>query len=236
MSLTVAFFFIGKQTTIPAMLVESFNKIMGKNFSIIQLSDYDSPKVEGVTDVARFNLSKDIMVARLQAYSMYQPTSEETFFCDADGLFINQIVLPKVDKKIFLTQRNYNPIINFNYPEFYPEFVEKKFNQVMPFLFGAIAIRGDQSKVFKKLLNICNQLPPRFHRWYGDQYSLYLSVKKNNFEYSLLDQEIYLKILYSPLNHNEILKLKNNNTQFITYKGPESKSYLLGTFNSLLNQ
>lgn len=229
---TVAFFFIGESTDIPSLLVKSFNKIKDKNSSIIQLSNYETPKIEGVTEVKRFNLSKDIMIARLQAYQMYEPQAEETFFCDADGLFINQITLPD-NGTLFLTKRIYDPFVNFNYPEFYPEFIEKTFNQVMPFLFGAIGARGDQSQIFKILLDICNKLPDRFHRWYGDQYSLHIATSKKKFDYCLLDQDKFLNILPSPQSILEIENLRNKGVQFITYKGPKSKIFLFETFKNL---
>lgn len=50
----------------------------------------------------------------------------------------------------------------------------------MPFLFGAIITNNKFSyKNFLLLLNIAKDLPARFHRWYGDQYSLKLAIEKN---------------------------------------------------------
>ena len=32
--------------------------------------------------------------------------------------------------------------MNYHYPEFYPEFINKKATEVMPYLFGAMAIKN----------------------------------------------------------------------------------------------
>ena len=84
------------------------------------------------------------MVARLEAYSYYKPETDEVFFCDADCLFINKLSLPyKKGNGIYLSQRQEDFKLNHNYPEYYEEFVNKTANQVMPFLFGALAtIKG----------------------------------------------------------------------------------------------
>ena len=39
--------------------------------------------------------------------------------------------------------------LNHNYPEYYEEFVNKAANQVIPFLFGALATKGNQQKFLK---------------------------------------------------------------------------------------
>ena len=111
-----------------------------------------------------YNLSKDIMVARLEAYSSFPFNNKQTFFCDADCLFLNKLWLTNLNENIYLTIRSENSFIN---PEGYPEFENKTFLDMMPFLFGAMALK-DGKQFFENLISICKDLPLRFHQWYGE--------------------------------------------------------------------
>ena len=160
---SIAFLWVGKDTIIPSRLVESIRLIMGSSVEVVQLTDKKTAKVIGVTRVQRLDLSPYIMVARLQAYSKYKVSTNATFFCDADSLFIKPLELNFIDSNILLLKRNVDRIINDQYPEFYPEYAGKRLGEVMPFLFGAIATRGDQSNFYSSLLKVCLGLPLMFH-------------------------------------------------------------------------
>ena len=87
---TIAFFWVGENINIPQTLVQSVRLVMGSDVNLIQLTNKKTEKVKGVNNVHRFNLSNQIMIARLEAYAQYKPESEITFFCDADCIFINK--------------------------------------------------------------------------------------------------------------------------------------------------
>ena len=125
------------------------------------------------------------MVARLQAYSHLEPSKNFSYFCDADSIFINT---PHVDldSGILLCPRVENFKINPRYPEHYPEFEGKMIDEVMPFMFGAIVIRG-KNNIFNGLLRKCLKLPTRYHRWPGDQVALAKAVCAGNFNHSLFN-------------------------------------------------
>ncbi len=200
---------------------------MGEDVNIVQLTDHDTEEISGVTSVKRYELPEQIMLARLEAYSKYEPDTEEVFFCDADSIFINKLSLPKdKEQKIFLTPRQQDFKINATYPEYYEEFVDKTAKEVMPFLFGAIAIRDNQQIFFKELLNICLKLPNRFHRWYGDQFALKKYVDDGFERYTNLDTNIYLSVLRDQLTPQYLKNALDSNVQLITFKGPNSKIYL----------
>ena len=200
---------------------------MGEDVNIVQLTDHDTEEISGVTSVKRYELPEQIMLARLEAYSKYEPDTEEVFFCDADSIFINKLSLPKdKEQKIFLTPRQQDFKINATYPEYYEEFVDKTAKEVMPFLFGAIAIRDNQQNFFKELLNICLKLPNRFHRWYGDQFALKKYVDDGFERYTNLDTNIYLSVLRDQLTPQYLKNALDSNVQLITFKGPNSKIYL----------
>ena len=173
------------------------------------------------------------MVARLQAYSQVKAAENFTFFCDADNLFISLLALHFRDANILLSKRIEDGWLNDKYPEFYPEFSGKRMAEVMPFLFGAIATRGDQGEFFGSLLNICLELPQRFHRWYGDQYALASAVATGGFNYGLLDLEKHLVIVRSEILLGGLSSLRDLDVQMITFKGPASKAYIEVTLKNL---
>ena len=174
----IAFFWVGETVATPTLLVKSINLIYGENQpKIYHLTDKNTPKIDGVTNTIRSDLSREIMVARLEAYKNFPFNGKHTFFCDADSLFINKLNLSNFDYNIYLSIRKEN---SFVYSEGYPEFEKKTFIDVMPFLFGAMLVK-DGKEFFHNLLLICNDLPKRFHNWYGDQYSLKLFPMSNFF-------------------------------------------------------
>jgi len=222
----IVFFWIGEDIDIPNCLVQSIKISMDDNVRIVQLTNRTSPEVIGVNYVKRFDLSNEIMLARLEAYSQYDPETEITFFCDADSIFIREIELPFSHKKIFLIRRTDDFKISHTYPEFYPEFINKNANDIMPYLFGMIVTRFNQKNFFKSLLNICLKLPDRFYRWYGDQYSLKLFIDQGFDDYELLNNQNYIKVIKKRLTLNYLQNEFENNSYFITFKGPKSKVFL----------
>ena len=98
-----AFFWIGPNISIPTFLVNSIVKTYSSDVNIYFLTDKKTPYISGVTTTIRSNLSKDIMIARLQAYSKLK-INEQVFFLDADSLVINQVdMLPS--KEAFIIFR-----------------------------------------------------------------------------------------------------------------------------------
>jgi len=230
---TIAFLWVGPDISIPSALVSSIRLVMNDTVEVVQLTDKKTPLVPGCSKTQRFPLSKNIMVARLQAYSKYRHTGGLTFFCDADSLFIKPLRVDVADKNLLLTQRIQDFPVNDQFPEYYPEFTGKTFNQVMPYLFGAIATFGDQSKTFCSLLKICKELPDRFHRWYGDQYSLFLAIHNMEIEFGHLDPIKHLHISRELITSYELHQLQKQDVQMVTFKGPQSKKFLNSTLENL---
>ncbi|MBU3637766.1 hypothetical protein [Polynucleobacter sp. es-MAR-4] len=216
----IAFFWVGGDISIPKCYVESIRMIYGDGIEILQLSDENTESISGVDAVIRKNLPASIMLARLEAYSQVRMDDRYTFFTDADSLLINRLNI-KAGNDILLTPRILDFPINPNYPEYYEEFVGKMIGEVMPFLFGAIALKGN-NEFFKTLLAICEKLPTRFHRWYGDQYALHKAIKNQLFSYDLLDPNIHLRITKTAPTIWELTQLRNDGVQLITFKGPDS--------------
>ena len=109
--------------------------------------------------------------------------------------------------------------------EFYPEFYKKKFIDVMPLFFGFIATNNGHS-FLNDLLILAENLPKRFHRWYGDQIALNEFFKTNPKKFEILNEDQYLFLAKKLLNRNEILNLKNQGTKIVTFKGNLSKNFI----------
>ena len=233
MNTRVAFFWIGNDVSIPNYLVQSIRLVGGPEIEVIQLTDFTTPTIPEVSRVSRHTLSESIMIARLQAYSYLELSSNFTYFCDADSIFINT---PHIESNadVLLCPRNDNFKINPHYPEYYPEFDGKMILDVMPYMFGAIALRGTNN-IFKGLLRKCLKLPSRFHRWYGDQVALSKAVGAGNFNHLLLNPSIYLNIVSSVPTQDQMRTLINEGIQMLTFKGPavEKTTSLKNTYEIL---
>ena len=230
----IAFFWVGDDTLIPTYLVKSINLVYQKKVKIFHLTNFNTPEIEGTTETLRLNLKQDIMLARLQAYKEFPYNSNLTFFCDADSLLIQKLNLLNFQNDIYLAKRQEEMIMNYHYPEFYPEFINKKATEVMPYLFGAMAIRNGKN-IFSKLLEISEKLPDRFHRWYGDQYSLMKFVKQNKTLINYLPSDLFLKIMRQIPDKFILKNYMQNNIKMITFKGSNSKKYLEIGYNNLFN-
>lgn len=230
----IAFFWVGNDTLIPTYLVKSINLVYQKKVKIFHLTNFNTPEIEGTTETLRLNLKQDIMLARLQAYKEFPYNSNLTFFCDADSLLIQKLNLLNFQNDIYLAKRQEEMIMNYHYPEFYPEFINKKATEVMPYLFGAMAIRNGKN-IFSKLLEISEKLPDRFHRWYGDQYSLMKFVKQNKTLINYLPSDLYLKIMRQIPDSSILKNYMQNKIKMITFKGSNSKKYLEIGYNNLFN-
>ena len=233
--LQFAFFWVGQDILIPQALVDSIRYVYGNEAYIYQLSDNKTASINDVNEVLRDELPNEIMLARLRAYSLLV-TQNTTLFLDADSLVIQKLKLPDFNKFIacLVKRDDQTSIINHNYPEYYPEFVNQKFIDIMPIFFGLI-ITPDGGKLFNGLFELALKLPERFHRWYGDQMAIAQEWIKNKENYLLLKQEEYLFVTRTPLKKVQLKNLIKNGTKIITFKGPHSKQFIPETLKELIS-
>jgi hypothetical protein len=233
--LQFAFFWVGKDISIPSALVASIRFIYDKEAYVYQLTDKKTESIVGVDEILRDELPNEIMLARLKAYSLIN-NQNTTLFLDADSLIINKLKLPDFNKfKAFLVRRDdQTSILNHNYPEYYPEFFNQKMIDIMPILFGII-ITPNGRKLFNELLEIAIKLPDRFHRWYGDQMAIAHEWNKHKDDYLLINQEEYLFVTRAALKKHELDHLIKNKVKIITFKGPQSKQFIPETLRELIN-
>ena len=230
----IAFFWVGSDNQIPTFLVNSINIVYKKKVKIFHLTNFKTKKINGTTETIRFNLSDSIMVARLQAYKNFPYNEKITFFCDADSLFLQKLNLFEFPENIYLVERPVNFLMNHKWPEFYPEFVNKHSVDVMPYLFGAMALR-DGAEFFSELLKICLDLPLRFQRWYGDQYALKIFIEKNKPKFNLLPTDTHLKIVRQIITEKDFYTMYRDQVKMITFKGPHTKKFIYESSNNLIN-
>jgi hypothetical protein len=228
--LQFAFFWVGQNISIPSLLVKSIRISFKNEAFIYQLTDNQTPYIEGVDKAIRGALPKDIMLARLKAYSNLK-TDKPTCFLDADSLVLQKFSLPDFNQyRAFIIKRlDQTSLINHNFPEFYPEFINQKFFDLMPIFFGFIAT-SNGGVFFKKLLANAKKMPARFHRWYGDQMSLAEEWRKKESDFLVLSQNEYLFIVKENI---DLSLLINQNTKIITFKGSEAKSHILESYLQL---
>lgn len=222
-----AFFWIGEDITIPKYLVNSINNCYKNQVNIYMLTNNRTPHINGVTKTIRSLLPKEIMLARLKAYSKIK-NADQVIFLDADSLVLGKIEKINTDKSLILFRREKDgKILNHEYPEIYPEFENKTGDEMMPFLFGAIITNGINSyKKFLTLYDIAKQLPQRFHRWYGDQYALKIATEKTLIDFYEKDFNDYIHIIKNQEDFKEIKK------SLVTFKGTKSKELILQLYNS----
>ena len=236
LKLQFAFFWVGQDILIPQALVDSIRYVYGNEAYIYQLSDNKTASINDVNEVLRDELPNEIMLARLRAYSLVV-TQNTTLFLDADSLVIQKLKLPDFNKFIacLVKRSDQTGILNHNYPEYYPEFLNQKMIDIMPILFGLI-ITPDGGKLFDGLFKNALKLPDRFHRWYGDQMAIAQEWVKNKENYLLLKQEEYLFVTRTSLKKIQLKNLIKNGVKIITFKGPHSKQFIPETLKELINE
>ena len=213
LKLQFAFFWVGQDITIPLALVDSIRFTYGEEAYIYQLSDTKTESIKGVDEIIRDELPNEIMLARLKAYSLIK-TQNTTRLVRRD---------------------DQTAILNHNYPEYYPEFLNQKQIDIMPILFGLI-ITPDGGKLFDELFKNALKLPDRFHRWYGDQMAIAQEWIKNKENYLLLKQEEYLFVTKTSLKKAQLENLIKNEVKIITFKGPHTKQFIPETLKELINE
>ena len=226
----IVFFWVGNSIEIPSYLVKTARLIYKNEVKVIQLSDHSTEKIQEIDKINIIKITNNMMVDRVNAYSTVKTKNNRTLFLDADSLCLNKINFNEYKKAIYLTKRKTNFLINYNNPEHYPEFINKRFCDVMPYLFGSILIINKEN-FFNKLLSILKKLPDRFHRWYGDQYALKIIYDQDDIKFNFINREFLYIVELDGVTKKINLEL-NEDIKILTFKGP-TKKYIKTIFKKL---
>ena len=217
----IIFYWVGEKLEIPELLVKSARLIYEKEIKIIQISDELTRKVSLVDEIIRMQPTGNLMIDRLLGYSKIRTVNTSSLFLDADTLCLNKINFKEYLDGIYLTKRTSNPMINHNFPEHYPEFENRYFKEVMPYLAGIILIKN-----FKNFFLDCYKLllrePLRLQRWYGDQFIIKKIYDKNPKDFKFFEEDFVYILEFDGKNKNIDLNLNTKN-KLLTFKGSTKK-------------
>ena len=220
----IAFFWKGQDTSFPTILVLSIRRTFGSDIEVVQLSDPDTPEVEGVSRCQRMKLSPLMMVARLEAYRSLA-ISEPTLFLDADMMVVKPFDLPALQaNEIGVTPRDERVEINWRAPIEFPEFKGKYFCDEMPYIYSFIYTSTPE--LFARQLDQLRKLPRRFQEWYGDQVTLKHELdSQQRFIRRDFDVRIYNRAVQSVGEFNVVLGTELD-VCIVHFKGPRGKIML----------
>jgi hypothetical protein len=222
----IAFFWVGADVTVPTLLVRSIRRAFGPDFKVHQLSDRETPTVEGVSTRKQLKLSPYIMVARLEAFAAL-PLTAPTLFLDADMLVLRAFDLPPLaENEVGVTLRGERDTIRFSEREWaeFPEFTDKDSAQMMPYIYSFVYVHS--SLLFLRQLNALKKMPKRFQRWYGDQMTLVAEVDRSGkFVAKPFDVKIYNRTVRTRFEFQEVCS-EPEPVCIAHFKGPESKQVM----------
>ncbi len=219
----IAFFWRGQNTDIPALLVRSIRLAFGSDMDIVQLSDRETPEIDGVTIHRKMKLSSRIMVARLEAYASLD-IKEPTLFLDADMLVARKFDLPPLQtNEVGVTPRTDRSEINWRYPFEFPEFKGRYFIDEMPYIYSFVYTNSEI--LFVRQLNQLRKLPKRFQEWYGDQVTLKRELDSNRFIRREFNIETHNRTVRSFIEFREIMASEPD-VCLLHFKGPQSKDVM----------
>jgi len=216
----IIFYWQGKDTSIPLILIKSI-RIIFRKIKIIQISDPLTPQLNDVDEIIIIKTEGKLMTDRLKGYAKVKTLNRNSLFIDADTIILNNFDMSVFKKGIYLYQRTTNPMINHLYPQYYPEFEGKYFNDLMPFLAGVILI-ANYRNFFEDLFNLIIKEPIRLQKWYGDQIVLFKYYKINNKDFYIFNLDFLYVLEFDGKNTNINLNLKKEN-KLLTFKGSSKK-------------
>jgi len=217
----IIFYWVGDKIEIPELLVRSARIIYKNEIKIIQISDELTGKISSVDEVKRIKTTGNLMIDRLLGYSKIKTINTSSLFIDADTLCLNKVNFKEYFDGIYLAKRTSNPMINHNFPQHYPEFENKYFDEVMPYLAGIVLIKN-----FKNFFLDCYELlvkePLRLQQWYGDQFIIKKIYDKNHKDFKFFEENFVYILEFDGKNKNIDLNLNPKN-KLLTFKGSTKK-------------
>lgn len=185
---------VGAELDTPQMMVDSI-RLTNKSPFIIQCSDLNTKKVNGVNEVFRLPVdTSKLMTARLELFQGLK-LSEPAIYLDTDMLVIRSIPVEDIvgDRRFAVCRRVFDRQTPFNQEmrgQVFDEYARLPLGAVFPFL-ACTTITKDSSFWF-----MCNRvldyLDPKYKTWYGDQEAIKHVVHQHRpDEFEFLPEDIF---------------------------------------------
>lgn len=191
--MTFVFLHVGPQVLYPTLLVRSIRRLK-PDAEIIQCADAGTPEIEGVTRVFRYgDNSDDLIMFRLRCY-LALGLEEPAAYIDGDMLLIRPFnvagILGECD--VAVCERSFLADTPFN-SEFrdmdLSEYDDKTVGEVYPYLGCFIATRDHA--FWADCYDVMKNLPPKFHRWFGDQEAIRTVAERGDHSVKLLPESMF---------------------------------------------
>lgn len=172
------------------MLIKSI-KAFNIDSKIIQCSDYETKKFEGVSDIFRIDSNKEnLMTFRLEAFSKLSLTNS-AIYLDTDILVLRDIPVDKLlgDSDVALCHRSFgrDNFLNTNFKKMnLSEYKNKTLEDVYPIL--ACFTIAKSHAFWGACLEKLYSMDEKFHFWYGDQEAMREIAKSGEFSCQYLNE------------------------------------------------
>jgi lipopolysaccharide biosynthesis glycosyltransferase len=213
----VAFLYVGALSKIPQIMVASVRAAMPRA-RIVQLSDYETKKVNGVDEVVRKHWDRKYMMPyRLLHLRDFQ--AERSVFLDADIVVQKDLgILFEDEFDVALTYRDETDPSLRKTPEAY---------DLMPFNAGVMLSRASGAAFWEEAYQSCLKMSEDSRQWFGDQLAIKEVAARTTLNVRQYPCALYN---YSPARLEEELGDK----YVIHYKGETRKPWMLEQWRHLL--
>lgn len=188
---TIALMHVGDQVELPTLMVRSFRR-HNPDVRLVQVSDLDSPRIEGVGEVVRSPpRDGNMMLFRMRCFAAL-PTDDPTWFMDTDMLCVRPLEPPQSNTGTAVCLREFgrNSIFNhrFNAMDM-SEYAGRTLGSIYPYVGCATYLH--RSTFWRDCLREMEALDPKFHNWYGDQEAIRIVVESRVHRVSFLPESLY---------------------------------------------
>ena len=228
----IVFYWQGSSLEIPKILVKSI-LLSNNGLRIIQISDDNTKKIEGVDKIIRVKKTENILMDRLMGYSLIETLNNKNIFLDADTIILKKIDFNEFLKGKYLYKRTTSQIFNSKYNTVYPELANKETIDTMPFLAGLVIINNEKN-FFKELSLLSISLNTNLKKWFGDQILLKSYYDQNSDNFNFIDNS-FMNIVETNKFSNKININLTNKFTAITFKGA-TKKYMKSVFEAMISK
>jgi hypothetical protein len=207
------FFHVGDDISYPQKMVKSLLRY-NPDANVIMCTDSKTPDVMGITERKEFVVDREnLMFSRMKAFAGLN-FAEPALYIDTDMIFVDRVVVGDLvsDKYTALCRREFGKDATFNVEQRgirFDEYEGKTLDELYPYVGCAVAMKD--GSMWQVMLQMYEELPEKFRKWYGDQEVL------REFGKRYAHHEISESVIGCLPEH------KHDGAKIIHYKGPSRK-------------